>query len=166
MPEGSTQKHFNHIQHNISLDEIKSEKSSDSKDQKDKKSKKQCMNNILVKTNNLEIKPNSNLSMIFKQLKDHRFKSKLKSPLTMTRKKYTHEFENNYEELMTLDPNFKEKYSLENDNMIVVCKFLPIKINKTQDGEFQAKIIKDSNQFYLSRHLLNGNYKKVVCVGL
>ena len=109
---------------------------------------------------------NMNFSMIFKKLKEKHFKKKTKSPSVLKSGFFQQEIDNNGFGSIFIDQNYQEKYSCENDNMIFVCKFLPIKISKNELGVLQAEIIQDSNQFYLSRHLLNGNYKKVICMGM
>lgn len=165
-PEGTPQKkkliNQRLSQLRSSLDEIKSVKSSDSLDF-EKKARKAA---ISPQTQQNAAKPSQNLSMIFKKLKEKHFKAKIKSPLSLTKKNFSQDFEDELNEYTTIDENFNEKYSLEKDCVLVVCKFLPLKLSQSADGEFSAKILKDSNQFYLMRHLLNGTYKKVICIGL
>jgi len=156
--EGSPPKKTNFTHIEDKLDEIVSVKSSDSMEF----DSRGCLNNY----GNMPLKTHLSFSMAFNKLKDKFFKKKVKSPLKLSaQSNFTFQANNNSEKL-SIDPIFNEKYSREHDNMIMVCKFLPINLTKSESGEFQAKIIQDSNQFYLTRHLLNGTYKKVLCVGM
>ena len=104
--------------------------------------------------------------MVFKKMRDRLFKKKPKTPLKPFVQHFTFE-DKTTNEKPSIDTHFTEKYFKETDNMLVVCKFLPIRLFKPEGGgAIQAQIIKDSNQFYLTRHLLNGTYKKVLCVGM
>ena len=115
---------------------------------------------------NSPLKPRINFSMVFKKMRDRLFKKKPKTPLKPFVQHFTFE-DKTTNEKPSIDTHFTEKYFKETDNMLVVCKFLPIRLFKPEGGgAIQAQIIKDSNQFYLTRHLLNGTYKKVLCVGM
>ena len=135
------------------LDEILSVKSSDSMDFEGKK------NNFSLRSNNIPL----NFSTVFTKLKEKYYKKRAKSPRNLIKKNLSREFDTNPNEFPLIDENIKEKYSYEKDSMIFVCKFLPIKLWKDESGVYQAAII---NQFYHSRHLLNKNYKKVLCIGM
>lgn len=107
-------------------------------------------------------------SEIFKQLREKHFKKKMTSMHHLMIKDISLEFQlaNTNIIPVPMTQKFSEKFSNDKDPMIVLCKFLPIKLIRSELGIYTAEIIKDSNQFYLSRHLLNGNYKKVLCIGM